>query len=273
MSGAGHPASEASLGLVYSSTTQTRLGRVLLPEQLLRQNPQAFGVVERIKSRLRKMKHGVITNARLMEETCARQHGRMGRKKWWCAFVTLTYKPGEAWQPNHLRDTLTAAREWHKRLGIKMRYVWVAEMQERGAVHYHVIFWMPNGYKLPKFDTRGWWPYGSSEVKKARNPVGYLAKYASKGDDGPAFPKGIRINGAGGLDIPARIEARYWRAPQAAREFLGVLADIRRTTGGRFDAHSGLFWDSPWRMVRIAGQFVMTKLSNPEIRALSTIQA
>lgn len=260
------PASEASLGLVYSSTSDTRLSRVLAPGELARRNPQAFHVVERTKSRLRKMRHGVITNARLVDETV-----RRGSRRHWCAFVTLTYRPGESWAPHHISSTLKASREWHRRLGLKPRYVWVAEMQERGAVHYHVIFWMPNGYKLPKFDTRGWWPYGSSEVKKARNPVGYLAKYASKGEEGPAFPKNIRINGAGGLDDLARVEARYWRAPQAAREALGVLADIRRTTGGRFCSRTGLFWRSPWRMLRLAGQFVLTTLTNEEIRHAATV--
>jgi len=258
------PASEASLGLVYSSTKRTTLSGVLSPDELVRQNPGAFAVVERTKSRLRKMRHGVITNARLVNETMLRD-----KRRFWCAFVTLTYRPGETWAPQHINATLQAARKWHQRLGIRMRYVWVAEMQQRGAVHYHVIFWMPNGYKLPKFDSRGWWPYGSSEVKKARNPVGYLAKYASKGEDGPAFPKGIRINGAGGMDLSARIEARFWRAPQACRDYLGALADIRRINGGRFDALTGQFWRSPWRMLRLAGQFVLTTLTNEEIRHAS----
>ena len=211
------------------------------------------------------MKHGVITNARLMQESVKRG-GFLAR----CAFVTLTYRPGETWNPRHISETLAACRKWHDRLGQKMRYVWVAEMQERGAVHYHVIFWLRRGYKLPFFDKRGWWPYGDSNASWAkgdkrtggeiRNPVGYLAKYASKGAEGPAFPKGIRINGAGGLDVAARIEARYWRAPQDAREALGQGADIRRITGGRFDAVSGLFWRSPWRMLRINGNHYMTKV-------------
>jgi hypothetical protein len=200
------------------------------------------------------MKHGVLTNARLVHESC-----RRGGFRTRAAMVTLTYRPGEVWNPRHISETLAAARKWHNRLGQKMRYVWVAEMQERGAVHYHVIFWMQVGYKLPLFDRRGWWPYGKTNAEWARNGVGYVAKYASKGADGPAFPKGIRINGAGGLDVPARIEARYWRAPQECRLVLGAAADIRRISGGRFDAVTGQFWQTPWRMLRINGDFYMTK--------------
>lgn len=217
-------------------------------------------LVDRKKYRLRRMKNGVITNARLMEETFARKSIRRGRNNWWCAFVTLTYRPGVMWEPKHIASTIACVRVWCNRLGIKCSYVWVAELQERGAVHYHIIFWMPKGYMLPMFDVRGWWPYGMSEVKAARNAVGYLAHYAAKAKDADhEFPKGCRINGAGGLDAPARIEARYWRAPLDARETLGMSADIRRITGGRFDAVTGLFWRTPWRVIRINGQFHLTK--------------
>lgn len=219
----------------------------------------AFHVVERVKSRLRKMKHGVLTSARLLQEQ-ATANGKRTR----AAFVTLTYKPGEQWHGRHISETLQAARKWHKRLGLRMSYVWVAEMQQRGAVHYHIIFWLPRGYCMPKFDQRGWWPYGQSNAKWARSPVGYIAKYASKGKDGPAFPKGIRISGAGGLEAEGRRVCRWWRAPADCRETLGPLADIRRIIGGRFDAVTGLFWDSPWRYLLVNGVPNLLKISKGE---------
>jgi hypothetical protein len=247
-------ASVASAGLVYSSTSDTRLERPALPRILSRHGAQAFHVVERIKTRLRRMKHGTITASRLINEAMGR-----GGFRFRAAMVTLTYAPGHTWEPQHLSATLKAARQWHQRLGIRMRYVWVAEMQERGAVHYHLIFWLPRGYKLPLFDRRGWWPYGSSNAEWARNAVGYLAKYASKGDEGAAFPRGIRISGCGGLEPEGRRVMRYWRAPAECRECLGEAADIRRIKGGRFDAVTGLFWDSPWRFLFINGDPHLTK--------------
>lgn len=170
--------------------------------------------------------------------------------------ITLTYAPGETWRPRHLSDLLANCRKFCKRAGKDFRYVWVAEMQQRGVVHYHVIVWLPKGFKLPKPDERGWWPYGMSNIQWAQKAAGYLAKYASKGQEpgAPAFPKGIRISGNGGLDAHGRIEFRFWRAPSEAREFFGVGADIRRIKGGRFDAATGLFWESPWRLVNISGK-------------------
>lgn len=193
------------------------------------------------------MRHGVLTAARLTD-----QQLRRGGFRYHAIMVTLTYAPGETWHGRHISSFLHAARQWHRRAGLRMNYVWVAEMQERGAVHYHVCFWMPSGWHLPKPDKRGWWSYGMSNIKAARS-VGYIAKYASKGADGPPFPKGVRIHGAGGLDLEGKREARFWRAPSEAREFFGPGADIRPITGGRVCALSGLFWRSPWRLVLIHG--------------------
>lgn len=194
------------------------------------------------------MKHGVLTNARLLSEACATSGFRYRP-----VMVTLTYGPGEAWRARHVSHFLKCAREWHKRRNQRMRVVWVAEMQERGAVHYHVIFWLAKHLQMPKPDKRGWWSYGSSKIEAARNGVGYIAKYASKGEDGPPFPPGVRIHGAGGLDSESKRVARYWRAPSEAREFFGDLADIRPISGGRVCARSGLFWRTPWRFVGLNG--------------------
>jgi hypothetical protein len=194
------------------------------------------------------MKHGVLTNARLNSEACATTGFRYRP-----VMVTLTYAPGESWRARHINGFLNAARKWHKRRGQPMRYVWVAEMQERGAVHYHVIFWLARHLQMPKPDKRGWWHCGASKIEAARNAVGYIAKYASKGEAGPAFPLGVRIHGAGGLDSESKRVARWWRAPSESREHLGAAADIRFIKGGRVDARTGAYWESPWRFVSLNG--------------------
>jgi hypothetical protein len=201
------------------------------------------------------MKHGVLTNARLTSEACAKNGFRFRP-----VMVTLTYQPGEHWRARHISGFLHSARQWHKRRKQTMRAVWVAEMQDRGAVHYHVIFWLARHLQMPKPDKRGWWSYGSSKIEAARNAVGYIAKYASKGAEGPSFPCGVRIHGACGLDSESRRVARWWRAPSEARTFLGEAADIRFTTGGRVDAHTGQFWRSCWRFVSLNGVHHIIKL-------------
>jgi hypothetical protein len=206
------------------------------------------------------MKHGVLTNARLLSEACATSGFRFRP-----VMVTLTYAPGETWQARHIKAFLNAARMWHKRRGQPMRYTWVAEMQERGAVHYHVIFWLARHLQMPKPDKRGWWSYGASKIEAVRHAVGYIAKYASKGEDGPAFPRGVRIHGAGGLDLEGKRVARWWRAPSEAREFFGEAADIRPISGGRVCARTGEFWRTPWRFVFLNG--------TPHILKIGAIEA
>ena len=220
---------------------------------------------------MRRMKTGVTTNARLLQEQFAAEglkFNRRGRMGYRCLFVTLTYRPGETWAPDHIKQTLQACRKWHDRLGLKMRYVWVAELQERGVVHYHIIFWLRNGYTFPEFDTRGWWPYGMSNIKSAQKPVGYLVHYAKKAKDtAHEFPAGARIHGCGGLEVHARIEARWWRATKQAREYFGgVVMNIHKITGGWVHRPTGELWRTPWRVLKINGLLHLTKinLNEPE---------
>lgn len=247
--GSGRVGKARALGLVSSSTSDMRSGTPAACGAVAQQvGATAWHLVDRQQSRLRKMKHGVLTNARLLSEQASRTGFRYRP-----VFITLTYRPGQSWQARHISYYLKSARQWMKRRGHPFRCVWTAEMQERGAVHYHVIVFLPLRMHLPKPDECGWWSYGKSNIKAARSAVGYIAKYASKGADGPAFPPGVRIHGAGGLDANAKREARWWRAPSEAREYLGAAADIRFVTGGRVDARTGAFWRSPWRFVALNG--------------------
>jgi hypothetical protein len=114
---------------------------------------------------------------------------------------------------------------------------------------------------IRKPDQSGLWTKGCTKVEKARNCVGYLAKYAGKGlgqcDDQMReyrFPRGCRIQGAGGLAAPGRIEARWWLSPRWAREasqgsFGDSVRDIRKVSGGWVDAETGVFHESPWVFV------------------------
>ena len=94
--------------------------------------------------------------------------------------VCLTYRPGDEWQPNHVKDFMTRLTdEYGKNL---LAYAWVAEMQTRGAVHYHVcLVLLPGtlGDELPHFDTLGIWSHGWTTVQWLDNASGrYLMEYA-----------------------------------------------------------------------------------------------
>lgn len=203
------------------------------------------------ESRLRRLKHHVRTASRLVKETMARR----GRK-WRAVFVTLTYRPGVEWSPKHVTAFIKNVRMWSDRQGVTAGYVWVAEMQRRGAVHYHAVIWLPSSMRLPRPDKRGWWRHGSSNVQAVkRNAVGYLMKYVSKGvsGDDPDLPKGARVCGSGGLDVMARDEFHYWRLPRYVRENVQIGERCCRAQGGGWmSRQSGEVWRSDYGLFGIS---------------------
>lgn len=207
----------------------------------------SFVSVSNLEARLRRMKHHVRTAGRLVAETMA----RTGRQ-WRAVFVTLTYREGVVWESRHVADYFKNLRTWAGRHGFVPGYVWVAEMQKRGAIHYHACIWIPRGLQLPWPDRkiRPWWPHGSSNVQSVRrNAVGYLMKYVSKGPYGsdPDFPRGARICGSGGLDKLAADEFHYWRLPRYVRQNIRIGERCTRARGGGWVRRSdGRIWRSDY---------------------------
>lgn len=199
------------------------------------------------EERLKRMRRSLLTSARLL-----RDEVRPGsfRTKW--AMVTLTYAPEHEWEPCHIVQFIKAIREYLRRRGHALRYVWVAELQKRGALHYHVLLQLPKGITLPKPDKRGWWPHGMTKIEWARHALGYLAKYASKGTTDDRFPKGARISGAGGLSQEAKRIKRWWLSPSYVREAFGEQANpFRASGGGWLDRLSGEWLRPLWGLVAV----------------------
>jgi hypothetical protein len=188
------------------------------------------------------MRRRTITRSRLQSEEIAQIATQTGQA-WYVDLVTTTYAPGRSWNPWHISECINSYRKQAVRDGVPFRYEWVAELQlkrmrRRGesaaeCLHYHAIIWQPEGYAFPHPDTRGWWPHGMSNTESARNPVGYLAKYASKGTEGEPLPRGARISGGGGLSPGGRMLASWWLRPRYVREaFPDFLDQVRRARGG-----------------------------------------
>lgn len=243
-----------ALGLVNYKTSDTQQvsGRLTLE-------------IDPLLARARRLRKSVITSARLHDQE--RKAGGF-RGAWY--FLTLTYGDGSDCSPRHISELLKRMRGHFNRARSRaarwaresFRYVWVGELQQRGAPHYHVMLWVPKGMFFGKVDKRGWWPHGWSNIEKARNCVGYMAKYASKFTSltAGAFPKGFRTHGCGGLNEESRRELRWWKSPKEAREALGGDADIRKAKGGWFDRLTGEFWPSPWKVTFIFGRTIAWKL-------------
>lgn len=235
-------ATTVALRASEASADEAALGLVSSQQQVRREFQQSL-----VLMRLARMQQGVRLSARLIDElTLSSSKGRRA------AMVTLTYRPDADWAALHMSRFVDALLKWAGRRGVTVPYVWVAELQERGAVHYHMILWLPRGFTIPKPDKQGWWPHGSSRVEWARRAVSYITKYASKGGDRVSFPRGLRLWSAGGLGKDAR-EYRAWlRLPGWLRKATGERARIAKRPGGFYVAQeTGEVFQSPWEFVRI----------------------
>ncbi|WP_424680885.1 rolling circle replication-associated protein [Frateuria sp. YIM B11624] len=224
--------------------------------------------IDRLLSRVRRLGKAVRNSAHALDSAAHLSGGFLWRR----LFVTLTYRDVDDWKPLHLSAFAKHVRNWFKRKArVPMRMVWVLELQQRGAVHYHCMLWIPARCRFPEPDKAGWWRHGSTNVAAPKGgiqrPVSYMAKYASKvtPDQAGRVPKGARMHGACGLDVEGKRWVRYWRAPLFARDALGGAADIRKVNGGYMDKLTGEFVASPWKVTITPGGRVIAWRLLPQI--------
>lgn len=217
----------AAAGLVSSQTSGTSAGKPIR--------------IDREASRLKRLRCSVLTAARLHVQE---------KSRWKVAMLTLTYRPDADWAPGQISSVVRHIRQWLARKGHEMRFVWVQEFTKKGRPHYHLLLWLPLGLTIPKPDKQRWWPWGMTKIEWARNAVGYIAKYASKGDALHQPAKGARMHGNGGLTGGALIEQRWWKLPGWLRERVEPSERVRRAVKGYgrgfVNLDSGEVYKSPW---------------------------
>jgi hypothetical protein len=147
-----------------------------------------------------------------------------------------------------------------------LSYCWVAELQKRGAIHYHVLLLVKRGTDVPLPDKSGMWTHGCSNRESVRSPW-YILKYASKGDTG-SYPQGARILGASWRHLrevaltlgeavrsAARRLVRRTLLPRWLVEQLQgdeqAIATVRRREGGGWCVGDAVY-KSPWSVLRVA---------------------
>ena len=181
-----------------------------------------------------------------------------------CWFVTLTYAPGVDWSPKDISESIRRYRSWCKQVGVPCRYTWVAELQQRGAVHYHLLAWLPQGRRMPQWDrsystkTR-FWSHGMTNTQKALGGVGYLMKYLSKLGELTRFPKGLRLYGMGGLDESGRDVRRWLNLPEWVKRSFGC-GQIKRAKTGLVELATGEILAPAYRCCLVTGGMVLNKL-------------
>jgi hypothetical protein len=170
--------------------------------------------------------------------------------------VTLTFAGDNSdWKPEQLTRAMNAYRNWCVRQGFSSRYVWVAELQKRGVIHYHIAAWLPRGIRMPKWDACGWWHEGMTNTLKAKHATAYLMAYLKKGDLDArgSLPKGARNYGVGGLDHSLRRARRWLTLPAFVQGNSSIWDDWRRVKGGGWNSPDGEHVASEFASVFVAG--------------------
>ena len=227
----------AAAGLVYSKTsdTDTPPHSAALPERIQ---------ISPSETRLKRLKSSVLTAARLHCQT---------KSKWRVVMITPTYAPTQYWQSHDITNLVKCIRQWLARKGVEMRYVWVMEYTKKGAPHYHMLVWLPLGITLPYPDKRGWWTKGWTNQEWAKNAIGYIAKYASKGSALIQYVRGARHHGNGGMTGDALLEQRWWKLPCWLRVQVIPSDQVKRrptSNGGGFvHPESGEVFQSPYEII------------------------
>jgi len=106
--------------------------------------------------------------------------------------VMLTYRRSIDYKPDNIRQYI---KKLKCKLGTKLlTFGWVAELQRRGAVHYHLVILVKSGTNIPAPDTSGMWSHGWSGRYTAKSPY-YLVKYTGKEyqKDLSLYPKSCRL--------------------------------------------------------------------------------
>lgn len=244
-------------GLVYIKTSQTAHGCGVIPASITPSRPDAF-LIDQDAMRLKRLRKNVITSARYHVRDLRGQRFK-------ACMVTLTYRDDAEWNAKQISKYLDCVKQWLKRRGHGCRYVWVYELTKRGRPHYHALFWLPKGFTMPKADKRGWWRQGMTQTVWARNAVGYLAKYASKGNGDQVISKGVRLYGIGGLSASSRLNRAWWNLPTGVRVW-GFPSDRwRRAPGGGWvSRRSGEWRPSLWSVLLVAGRVFAAPRPEPK---------
>lgn len=148
-------------------------------------------------------KHKIQKASRVLENVYKHEKGL----KAYCSMITLTYGkefPTDHDSKKHLDTFLKRLRRLHK----DCKYLWVAEKQKRGAIHYHIL---TPYYTTKDFVNESWneivnaWQESNNlptqtllpNVIKVNQAGAYLAKYLQK--------EGQNIGGNGyGIDFKTR---------------------------------------------------------------------
>lgn len=145
--------------------------------------------------------------------------------------ILLTYRRVKDYRAGHIRDYL---KDLKRRLGSNLlSFAWVAELQGRGAVHYHLILLVNKGSRIPKPDESKMWKHGLSGIHTARQPF-YLLKYTGKErqKDLSRYPRSCRLYAVSVRGLSGAIKEQF-----------RIEAGIVSGAGHETDDETGELWE------------------------------
>lgn len=158
--------------------------------------------------------------------------------------LTLTYEDSADFSSKHISSFMDRARRELKSFGHPLPYAWVLECASH--LHYHLILWLPRGYRLDLDKLRKWWPWGSTWMEACRC-VKAWGRYLAKFDSVAKLPKRARFHGCGGLDEAGKIAVGRAGFPRWLRVLIPVIHRARRCAGGGWvDLMTGEIFRSPY---------------------------
>lgn len=158
--------------------------------------------------------------------------------------VTLTYANSVDFSSKHVSRFMNCLRVKLKRQGHSLPYTWVLE--RASTLHYHLLLWLPRGFKLSHRDLKSWWPWGSTWCEACRK-VSKWAKYMRKSDTKTKLPHSARVFGCGGLDETGKEEVRKAMLPRWLALLMPASAILRRIPRiGWVDMSTGDIFECPW---------------------------
>lgn len=175
-------------------------------------------ILDTFQKRLWLMRHRIHEWASVMDGLKKEVSTRM-------VMIMLSYANIEDYSPGHIRDYMKKLKQ---SVGDNLYgFAWVSEIQERGAVHYHLVMVVKKGSRIPIPDKSGMWKHGSSNIGTAKTPY-YLLKYTGKErqKDLSRYPKSCRLY-AVSLRLPEGPSKAYL---ESKREYEKLIS-----SGGDFE--------------------------------------
>lgn len=105
--------------------------------------------------------------------------------------LTLTYKENMQDYDKAYKDFYNFVKMVKYNFGLSLKYIRVIELQQRGAIHFHVVVFNPEFVAIPYNDIYKTWGHGAVHIRKidvfddvTADRIGnYLGKYLTKSKD------------------------------------------------------------------------------------------